>query len=540
MKNATQLKINEALPCNNFKYIIFVISAVVQSALQVYFAISVKNLINAVEYAKGADGIFYSALVLSGVVILSFLLGVAVKLLSNSLLTQAEFTLKNQIIKSYLGGSYNQIINVSAGDLVSRLEGDVNTVANVKINLFPQVFATAVRLLGTAVALFILQPTFTVIALLVALLIVVCSYFIRKVIYKLHLKTRSEASKQAIGLTQASENAIVIKTFNAENYSADKLSSGFLSYKKAKLNQKNYIATITSTINFIFTAFYALAVIFGAYGIYNGVKGVDFGVITALLQLILQIKSPITSISGFFTAHAEMLVSGDRLFALENGDLLNRENVDGFDKIIFDNVTFSYEGNKVLDGVSFEINKGENLLLKGASGEGKTTIIKLLTGLYVQDSGSIKIIINKKEYAPTEIKNLFAFSPQNSALFFESVKENVVFNQKYDASDFETCINFACISSVIDKLPYKENTVVGGENNLSDGERQRLSIARALYSSKPITVLDEPTSALDKDTEIRLIQNLKEVKNTTFIIISHKPSFDGFGKTINLKSGKII
>ena len=531
MRNFTKTKIKEVLPLKSFSYAFYIILAVIHSALQIFFAFAVKNLINAVEYKTNGTGIFICSLILVAVVILSFVLGASIRFLSNKIQLNFELKLKREVFDSYINSSYEKLSEISGGDLISRLEGDVSSVSSVRTNLYPQIIATAVRLIGTVIALMLLQPLFTLIALITAIIIVISSYFIRKIVYKLHKKSRIESSNQANAVNEVSKNALLIKTVNAEEFFSKRANYAFENYKNAKLTKNNFNAIVSSTINLIFTAFYALAVIFGAYGIYNSVDGINFGVITALLQLILQVKSPIVSVSGFFTAHAEMLSSGERLFELSNGEDINLIPVDDFDLIRFENVSFSYGGEEVIKNLSFEIKKGENLVIKGASGEGKTTLIKLLTGVYSATKGKITVIIKGCEFSPKDIKNLYAFSPQDSSRFSGSVKENVVFNNEYDEELINTTLKTACLQGVVD-----ENST----SELSQGETQRLSIARALYARLKITVLDEPTSALDEETEKSIVKNLSDYKQTTFIVITHKPAFDEFGKVITLKGGEII
>ena len=539
MKNNVLIKIKKALPLGNVKYITFVVAGAVQSALSVVFALAVKNLINSVEYGANANEILLSSITLVGVVVASFLLGVIVKLLGDNIVTQAECELKNKIAKNYLGGSYEKSSKISSGDLITRFEGDLSTVVGVRINLIPNIVSTAVRLVGTIVALFILQPTFTLIVLAVAVVIVACSFIIRKATYKLHKNSRQKNSQQNSYLSEVSKNLLAVKTFNAEKYAGETLDEKFSNYKNARRKLRYFLSSVSSLINFLFTAFYVSAAIFGVYGMYNGVKGVDFGVITALLQLVLQIKAPVSGISGFFTAYAEMMVAGERLFAIE-GEIEERKVfLDTFDKIVFQAVCFSYGNGNVIDGASFEINRGEKVLIKGASGEGKTTLVKLLAGLYPVKSGKIIISSNGKEYNPSTVNGLISFVPQGNMIFSGTIKENVVFSGTYEKEAFDTAITLSGLSEVISK--YGENYYLGEGSALSEGQEQRVAIARAIYKNSPVIIMDEPTSSLDATCELEFAKSLSSLKGVTLVIISHKPAISSFvDKVINLENGKII
>lgn len=539
MKNNVLIKIKKALPLGNVKYITFVVAGAVQSALSVVFALAVKNLINSVEYGANSNEILLSSITLVSVVVASFVLGVLVKLLGDNIVTHYECELKNKIAKNYLGSKYENSSKISSGDLITRFEGDLSTVVGVRVNLIPNILSTAVRLVGTVIALFVLQPTFTLIILAVAVVIVASSFLIRKITYKLHKKSRQKNSQQNSYLAEVSKNLLAVKTFNAEDYTLKNFNEKFSNYKFARRNERYFLSSVSSLINFLFTAFYVTTAIFGVYGMYYGVKGLDFGVITALLQLVLQIKAPVSGISGFFTAYAEMLVAGERLFAIERKKEEKKVSISEFDKIVFDGVCFSYGNGNVLDGASFEINRGEKVLIKGASGEGKTTLVKLLSGLYPIDSGKITIFSNGKGYNPSTVKDLISFVPQGNMIFSGTIKENVVFSGKYDKNSFDTAITLAGLNEVIEK--YGENYYLGEGSALSEGQEQRVAIARAIYKNSPVIIMDEPTSALDEDTELEFAKSLSSLKGVTLVIISHKPAISSFvDKVINLEKGKTI
>ncbi len=539
MKTTTLNKIKKALPLNNFKYLLFVVAGAVQSALSVLFAISVKNLINSVEYGASKDEIVASAIVLISVVLLTFLLGVVVKILCDNIVTHAEYRLKNLISKGYLNSCYKKSSSISSGDLLTRFEGDVATVSGVRINLIPNVVSTAVRLIGTIVALFVLQPTFTLIILAVACVIVISSFFIRKVSFKLYKKARVENSKQNVYLSEVSENLLAVKAFNAENYVLNGLSDKFSSYKKARRKQRYFLSSVSSVINLCFTAFYASAVIFGVYGIYNGVEGVDFGVITALLQLVLQIKAPVSGISSFFTAHAEMLVAGERLFSISDDNKVEKTTLKDFDKITLSNVSFSYGNGNVINDASFEIKRGEKVLIKGSSGEGKTTLVKLIAGLYSPDSGEILIQRGDNKYSPSAVKDFVSFVPQGNMIFSGTIKENVVFSEEYDEAKFKYAVEASMLSEVLSE--FSEDYRLGEGTSLSEGQCQRVAIARAIYKNTPVIIMDEPTSALDSKTELDFAKSLSSLDGVTLIIISHKPVLSNcVDKVITVDGGKVI
>ncbi|MBO7214399.1 MAG: ABC transporter ATP-binding protein [Clostridia bacterium] len=538
MKNSVLEKIEKAVPSKNFKYVLYVVLSAIQAGLSVIFALAVKELINSVENSNSLP-IIYPAVTLVAIVLLTYVLGVIVRLMGDKLQITAEKRLKDIVLSAFIKSDYATVSKLSSGDLVSRLDGDVTKVASVKTNLLPNIVATFVRLLCTAVALFILQPIFTLVILGVAVVIVASSFVVRKIVYSLHGASRVENSKQSSYISEVSNNALAIKAFNAEDTAIKISNERFDSYKKAKLKERYFSSFVNSVINLCFTAFYTATAIYGVYGISKGINGINFGVITAMLQLVLQIRSPISGISGFFTAHAEMLVSGARLFELSS-TVEEKLEVTDFDKISVSDLSFSYGDGEVLTGVSFEIEKGDILLVKGGSGEGKSTLAKVLCGLYSVSGGEIKVVLSNDKYSPDKIKGLYSFVPQGNMIFSGSVKENVIFNSEYDEERLKLALKTACIYSTVDSFEFKEDTLLNDKFRLSEGQEQRLAIARAVYSNSPIIILDEPTSALDSKTEEEVAKSLSTL-GKTLIVISHKPAFEKYAtKTITVDGGKII
>ncbi|MBE5743233.1 MAG: ABC transporter ATP-binding protein [Clostridiales bacterium] len=538
MNKYVKSEIKKAIPQNNFKYFLYVFLGAVQAIFSVLFALAVKTLINTVEGGSSMPTI-YAVIYLAVIVIISYVLGVIVRLLGDNLMVNSERMLKKYVLFGILGSDYKTLSSLTSGDLVSRLDGDVLKVSSIRVNLLPNILATAVRLIGTMVALFVLQPLFTTIILGCALVIVACSFWVRKVVYKLHKNSRIASSKQSSFVSEISDNAIAVKTFNAENFVLDRADGNFLGYKKASLKEKYFGSFVNSVINLCFTAFYTATAIYGTYGILNGVVGINFGVITAMLQLVLQIRAPISSVSGFFTAHAEMLVAGGRLFEIKNKEQDKKELLD-FDSINLNSVSFSYGDGEVIKDASLTVNKGDKLLIKGSSGEGKTTLVKVIAGLYPVTNGQITINYGDNHYLPTSVSKLYSFVPQGNMIFSGTIKENVVFNGEYDEDRLNYSLKIAKLDEVINSLPEKENTYLSETFRLSEGQEQRLAIARAVYSKAPVIILDEPTSALDETTEKEVVKSLCDL-DRTLIIISHKPAFENsVTKTAVISGGKLI
>ena len=270
--------------------------------------------------------------------------------------------------------------------------------------------------------------------------------------------------------------------------------------------------------------------------IYGGVKILgdllSYGSLSAILQLVNNVQVPFASLSNVLPKYYAMVASSERLMEIEDIESevdtpyvdakSTYENMLG---IKIDGVEFSYDREKVLVDASFYINKGDFVMIEGSSGVGKSTLIKLLLGVYGVDGGKIEIKTNDGVIAVDKsTRTLFSYVPQGNMIFSGTIKENVTFvNESATEEQIVNALKISCAYEFISKLPAGLETVVG-ENGvgLSEGQVQRLAVARAILCDAPIVLLDEATSALDERTEEELLKNLKALENVTLIIITHK------------------
>lgn len=259
------------------------------------------------------------------------------------------------------------------------------------------------------------------------------------------------------------------------------------------------------------------------------------------------------SLAVIFPKYYSMIASGERLMEIEEIDNETGKHCDNLDKLYNDmqsicgnNLVFSYGRNAVLKNADFEINKGDFVVVTGISGIGKSTLIKLLLGVYMPQCGEIYFSENNgnKIHVDDGTRQLFSYVPQGNMLFSGTLKDNITFI-KDDAKqeEIDRAIKISCSYDFISELPDGINTVIGeGGMGLSEGQIQRIAIARALLTDAKILILDEATSALDEDTERRFLSNLREYENDiTLILISHKKAaFSICDKEMTIKNKKII
>lgn len=269
----------------------------------------------------------------------------------------------------------------------------------------------------------------------------------------------------------------------------------------------------------------------------------------AILQLIGQIQSPLANITGYLPKFYAMTASAERLMEAEfladdlpNGvkpnDEIQKFYKEKFASIGFENADFTYtppvrEDEKtkmpvVLKNISLEIRKGEYAAFTGHSGCGKFTLLKLMMCLYPLDSGERFLRAEEKIPLTSEWHRLFAYVPQGNHLMSGTVREIVTFSDKESMNDeakIHKALKIACADDFISDLESGIDTMLGERGaGLSEGQMQRIAVARAIFSDNPILLLDESTSALDEKTERQLIENLRNMTDRTVIIVTHRPA----------------
>ena len=294
---------------------------------------------------------------------------------------------------------------------------------------------------------------------------------------------------------------------------------------------------------------YMFGACYCAWGILNNT--VTYGTLTAVMQLMSQIQAPFANISGLLPRYYAVIASAERLMEVElfnedyTGKVRCREEISKLYKeqlmgVGLHHADFTYnpaggvtdENNKanmpvVLHGVNLEIRKGEYVAFTGHSGCGKSTVLKLLMSMYPLDGGTKSILCRGGKVIPltAEYRRLFAYVPQGNQLMTGTIREIVAFADEGepDETRIENALWIACADEFIDELENGIDTQLGERGTgLSEGQMQRIAIARALYSEAPILLLDEATSALDAATEEKLLFNLRNLTDKTVIIVTHR------------------
>ncbi|MFI3605437.1 amino acid ABC transporter ATP-binding/permease protein [Vagococcus fluvialis] len=356
--------------------------------------------------------------------------------------------------------------------------------------------------------------------------------FVPVISYKQHEKTGSVYQETFVSVNQqVIENVDSIRDINQFSLEEEKLAG--LHEAGEKLNQEYQKKLKQSSKIQILSEF--------------GVIGTTILMILVGTQLDLSVSQQVTTsiitlssfgsvlaLSGLGNALLSTFASGKRLFALVNEEpnvVFNsnkQQNENEFNDLVIENLSFSYDEKQILDNLNINLEKGVTLGIGGESGKGKSTLLKLLMRYFDPNQGRILFDkINLKDYSETELHSLESVMEQKTFIFADTIKNNISLkNEKISQEDIEKAAEAASLSEWIESLPDKYETKIGGQNRgVSDGEKQRIGLARVFLHDAPLLLLDEPTSSLDYLNEQKILHTIKHIsEGKTTIVVSHRES----------------
>ena len=447
-------------------------------------------------------------------------------------MTKLEMNLRIRMFSLLLHKRYSEVKLIHSGEILNRFTSDIDVIVSGIIGLFPQLFSMLTQLIGGLAVLFTVDRAFSMVILAVGLAVLLAGRLYSGKFRHLHKEVQRTNGKVRAFLQECMENLVVIKSFVSEHPVLGHLDE--YQQENYQLRKKRTaVSNVANTAVYVlFSSGYYAALVWGAFRVASG--QMTFGTITALLQIINQIKAPVRNMSGLLPQYYSMLASAERLMELENlpDETIREEITDpaGFyeqmKEIRLDHGTFSYEdGEVVLSDASLRIRKGVKLAIAGPSGAGKSTLFKLLLSLDRLQKGKLVIVTETGEFpVDAGMRSLFSYVPQGNLILSGTIRENLLFgNEGVTEAAMREAARAACIAEEIEQFPAGYDSVLGERSiGLSEGQAQRLAIARALLSRAPVLLLDECTSALDPETETRLLSNLKKLEGRTILCVSHK------------------
>lgn len=496
------------------------------------------------------SGILTSLLNLSLLIILAFILKNIVKYIGSV----ASVKFEEGIIKNIRDSVFSKLTSLSVGfftrqkqgDLISVVANETTALSSSSISAISSIIREGTQVIFFALVLLSISIQLTLIASATAIISVFILRFATKYLKKYGGRMQSSMSNYTSTMQESFYGIRIIKAYNAEEHTNKKFFSDTKNYVNAAIKHKKII-TLLPAFNEVF-AIMALSFVlyFGGMQVIN--KTLSSDELMLFLFSLFSIMSPITTTISSIASIPRGWVAAEKIFSIINTDdrIKSGEKTksDFSRKIEFENVTFQYENDLVLDNVSFEIPKGKKIAIVGPSGGGKSTILDLIIRFYDPVSGAVKIDgIDVKECSIDNYRKLFGIVSQETMLFNDTIENNIIFGRKnVNHEKLVEVTQHANAFDFINKLPDKFDTLIGDRGiTLSGGERQRIAIARALLADPEILIFDEATSSLDTESE-KIVQNAinNVLINKTAIIVAHRLStiLDA-DKILVLKDGEI-
>lgn len=520
---------------------------VLSTVFSLAFAYTVRYLINS---ATSADK---TAFLKVAILLLVFLFArIGVSILNNFLGERGRAKiiteLRGKTFGKILRSDYASIEKYHSGDLLSRLTSDVQEVAVDTVGLMPAVVGMSVQCLGAVLALLTIDPLFTLIFIVAGSAFGGLVTLFRRRIKKYQKDILETDSKSKAYIQEGLTSLLTVKAYGAEGKTEEK-SNVFLRNYYGKRMKRNVLASSMSGLFSLLSNFGLIfSVIWCSVSIFKG--NTDYGSILSVVLLLQQVQQPLTSFSSVLPVFYTRLVSCDRLAELDEiakegiENSVNAQEVyENMTDVEVSELTFAYDRDVVLKQASARFEKDKIICVTGASGSGKSTLFRLFMSVYKPIEGNIYINAHEKTLLTEKERGLFGYVPQGNFLFSGTIYENLTFfsDEKPLEKDIKQAIDTACAQFVYE-LPDGLNTNLSERGaGLSEGQLQRLAIARALLSNRPILLLDESTSALDAETEKSLLENLKGLKGKTCFIVTHRPAaLEIADKIVKVEEGKII
>ena len=514
----------------HFNIAMLILTNAVFSVLSVLFALTVKYVVDG-AVSGDRNKLLYGSIVIVVVVLLQFLFRILNKSIEEYIGARLEISLRSYIFSKIFKKKYEKICRHHSGELMNNLSSDVTVVSEGITQILPVVLSAIVRLICSIVALLMIDAVFALAFLIAGLMVFGISSFMRVKIKYFHKKSQETGGKVRAYMQENIENVLAVKVFSGEDKVVDRADKLQEENFKIRMKKRNYSVMGHSTFHFIASAGYVFALIYGGIIIFNG-GSLSYGDLSAILQLVNNVQMPFMTFSMVIPKFFSMISSAERLIEVEEIEeeppfekINAKETYASMQKIEFESLKFAYDRDVVLDGLSLTVNKGEIVAITGTSGIGKSTLFKLLLGVYGLNDGKITITTANEEINVGEsTRTLFSYVPQGNMLFSGTIRENLLFiNPEADEELLKKAIKISEAEGFISELPLGIDTVIGEKGHgLSEGQLQRLALARAILSNAPIMLLDEATSALDEKTERKVLENLKRLSDVTVLIVTHK------------------
>lgn len=476
------------------------------------------------------EGSLYWAVAYMGMLILAnFAISISSIWVRNILGIRAQNRMQQRMLDRILRSEWHGKERLHSGDVINRLEGDVGNVVSFLTETLPGALSTLAMFLGAFFYLFSMDKWLAIIIIaMLPLFIAVSKIYVQQMRHFTRQVRDSDSKVQSV-LQETVQNRMLIKTLESDTMMVDRLENTQSELRQNVVKRTMFSVFSNLILNFGFALGYLVAFLWSALRMSAGT--LTFGGMTAFLQLVNRIQGPARGLTKLVPAFVSVFTAAERLMELEEdpleeqGDPIELEGPCG---IRLDHISYEYESTdgKVIDDLSFDFYPGSCTAILGETGAGKTTLVRLILALLRPQSGEVSIYNEKmKKTLSPRMRCNFVYVPQGNTLMSGTIRENLRLG-KLNATDEEMkeVLMQACAGFVFDLPKGLDTSCAESGGGLSEGQAQRIAIARALLRNRCIMLFDEATSALDPDTERQLLQNILQKRDKTIIFITHRPA----------------
>lgn len=486
----------------------------------------------AIDVASGSieGSIYWAVALMGGLVLIDFAINISSVWIRNVLGVKAQNRMQQYMLDRILRSEWNGRERRHSGDVINRLESDVSNVVTFITETLPNTLSVVLLFFGAFAYLFTLDRLLAVITVaLLPLFVVLSKVYVRRMRHLTRQVRNSDSQVQSV-LQETIQHRVLIKTLESDDAMVGKLESTQSQLRRNVIQRTRFSLLSNFILNFGFSLTYLIAFLWAA--VRMSMHTLSFGGMTAYLQLVNRIQSPARNLSRIVPAFVSVFTAAERLMELEEPPLEEQGDpivVEAPCGVKLDDVSYGYNDGdgRVIDHLSFDFRPGTCTVILGETGAGKTTLIRLILALLRPQEGEISLYHadgDGQQLSPRMRCN-FVYVPQGNTLMSGTIRDNLLMgsptatdDEMYDALH-QACADF--VSQLPDGLDTRCSESGAG---LSEGQAQRIAIARALLRNRPVMLFDEATSALDIETERRLLANVLGSRQHTIIFITHRPA----------------